>query len=242
MSGRTRTMRFSALRRFARALRHDVRGLAMTELALAAPLVLTIGGFGIEISNLALANMKVNQVALNLADNASRVGLTSTLAETRLRESDINDILIGARLQGASIGLTTNGRIVLSSLENVQQSYDTASVQRIHWQRCIGAITGYNSSYGTTTTTAGSTATLANAGTTVTGMGETGSQVTAPQGYGVMFVEVNYRYQGLFGSLFIAPRMIRYTASFVVRDKRDYSQIYNPSPAATASTCDLYTA
>ncbi len=34
--------------------------------------------------------------------------------------------------------LNPGGRIIVSSLENVQQSYDTQPVQRIHWQRCIG--------------------------------------------------------------------------------------------------------
>jgi hypothetical protein len=56
-------------------------------------------------------------------------------------------------------------------------------VQRIHWQRCLGkrSGTGYDSSYGTTTTTAGTTATLANAGTVSAGMGDAGLMVSAPQ-------------------------------------------------------------
>jgi Flp pilus assembly protein TadG len=236
--------RFFRLQRFLGALYRDRSGLALTEFALATPIVIAIGGYGIELSHLALTNLKVNQIALNLADNASRVGLTSTLTTTQLRETDVNDVLIGARLQGAGINLTTNGRVTISSLENVQQSYDTAAVQRIHWQRCIGKMstTGYTSSYGTTTVTAGQTATLANAGTAApTGMGDTGSLVSAPVGSGVMFIEINYKYQGLFGSLFIGNRIIHYTASFIVRDNRDYAQIY-PSSTVTGSTCDLFQA
>jgi hypothetical protein len=142
--------------------------------------------------------------------------------------------------------LTTNGRITLSSLENIQQSYDTATgpVQRIHWQRCLGTKSGagYDSSYGTTTTTAGTTATLADAGTTVaSGMGNAGAQVTAPVGSGVMFVEVNYLTKPLFGSFLVSPTRIHYIASFIVRDGRSYSQLYNPSPGATQMTCDKYT-
>lgn len=72
-------------------------------------------------------------------------------------------------------------------------------------------------------------------------MGDTGYLVNAPSGYGVMFVEVNYAYQGLFGTMYIPATRIHYLASYVVRDRRDYSQIYNPSPTATRSTCNLYT-
>ncbi len=248
--------RLRSLRRLATALRRDTRALALTEFALATPIVMAIGGYGIEFANLSLTSMKVNQIALNLADNASRVGLTSTLTTTQLRETDLNDVLIGARRQGASIGLTTNGRVTISSLENIQQSYpapftassDTAPVQRIHWQRCIGKMNtaDYTSHYGTTSpTTAGQTATPADAGTTQTsGMGESGSQVTAPVGTGVIFVEINYKYQTLFGSMFVSNKIIRFAASFVVRDKRDFSKIYNPAPVIATSnktTCDLFT-
>ncbi len=70
-------------------------------------------------------------------------------------------------------------------------------------------------------------------------MGKTGAKVIAPNGMGVMFVEINYTYQPLFGSLFVAPQTIGYSASFIVRDRRDYSRIW-PSPGTTKSTCDLY--
>jgi hypothetical protein len=161
----------------------------------------------------------------------------------QLREGDVNDVFQGTRLQSASLKLTTYGRVTLSSLENIQQSYDAASVQRIHWQRCIGlkSGTGYDSSYGTTSSTAGTDATVNNAGTAApNGMGDAGAQVNAPPNSGVMFVEINYDYQPFFGTLFVKPTKLHYIASFVVRDKRDFSQIFNPSPAATRSTCNTY--
>lgn len=226
-----------------RRLRRDRRGLALTEFALTAPLIITIGGYGIELSNLAITNMRVSQIALNLADHASRVGLTSTLTTTQLRETDINDVLSATQIDGAGIKLTTHGRITLSSLENIRQSYDTAAVQRIHWQRCVGLKSGagYDSTYGTTSTTAGSSAAATHAGTAqASGMGKTGFKVSAPEGSGIMFVEVNYAYQPLFGSLFVPTQTISYVASFIVRDKRDYSMIYNPAPAATRNTCTRY--
>jgi Flp pilus assembly protein TadG len=225
-------------------LARDCSAASLIEFGLALPVTFFMGAGGIEYANLARVHLLVSQITMNLADNASRVGLSSTLSATQLRETDVNDVFAGVRLQGAGIGLTTHGRVILSSLENVQQTYDSAAVERIHWQRCIGLKggSGYDSSYGTTSTAAGTTATLANAGTTVsTGMGDTGYKVTATTGGGVMFVEVNYTYQPLFGTMFIANKLLHYTASFVVRDSRDFSQIYNPSPAATVMTCDKYT-
>jgi len=228
-------------------LGRDRSGLALLEFAFAMPVMLMLGLYGVEIANLALVNLRVSQIALNLADNAGRVGTTSALNTQQLREVDVNDILQAVRYQGSGIKLTTNGRIILSSLENIQQSYDSAPVQRIHWQRCIGlkSGTGYDSGTGyvsgTTTTTAGTTATSANAGTAAaSGMGEAGAQVNAPAGSGVMFVEINYYYTPLSGTWLMSPARIHYVASFIVRDNRDFSMLFNPSPAAPRSTCDLH--
>ena len=163
---------------------------------------------------------------------------------TQLREADINDVLQGTRKESEIIKLTTNGRVTLSSLENVRQSYDSARVQRLHWQRCIGVMagTGYDSTYGTAPVNAGKTDTVADAGTTMTaGMGPTGRRVNAFQDSGVMFVEINYRYKPLFGSLFVKPQIIHYAQSYVVRDNRDFSRIYNdPTTPAPVSSCDKY--
>lgn len=244
------------LHTLSRRLRQDRRGLAMLEFALSAPLVIGLGCYGIEMSNLALVNMKVSQIALNLADNGSRVGAYSSLATQQLREVDINDILQAARYQGNGINLTTNGRITISSLENVAQSYDTANngapVQRIHWQRCIGAKsgTGFDGQFkANVATNAGSvvatSASDPNRGYDLPqpgGITDNGTApIQAPGGAGVIYVEINYRTTPMFGTWLSAPQNIHYIASFVVRDRRDYVQIYNPSPATTASTCNLYT-
>jgi Flp pilus assembly protein TadG len=225
-----------------RRLAPATSGVAMLEFALALPVVLVLGCYGVETANLAITNLRVSQLASNLADNGSRLGLmSSTGSVVQLRELDINNALQATRLQGSALDIGTNGRVIMSSLEYIQQSYDTAPVMRIHWQRCFGLKkgTGYDSSYGTTSATAGTDATKGNAGTTVTGMGD--PAVTAPSGSGLIFVEVNYDYQRLFGSTFMGPAKLRYVASFIVRDRRDFAQLYNPSPAATRSTCDKYT-
>lgn len=222
----------------ARRLRDDRSGAALLEFALGLPFLLLAGMWGIELTNLALMNQRISQIALELADNASRVGLYTGQATVQLREADINDVFQATRLHGASFNLTTNGRIILSSLENI------GGTQRIHWQRCMGRKSGadYDSHYGTTSITAGTDTTTANAGTTATdGIGPTGAKVNAPSGSGVMFVEVNYLYTPLLGNgWFSSPQRIHYVASFIVRDTRDFAQIYNPSPAATRMTCNLY--
>ena len=223
---------------FVRRLFADKSATALLEFALGMPLFLLAGLWGVELTNLAIVNQRLSQLALELADNASRVGLYSGQTTVQLREVDINDVLQATRQHGSAIDLTTNGRVILSSLEN------PSGTQRIHWQRCIGrkSGTGYDSSYGTTIVTAGTTTAAGDAGTVAaSGMGDAGAQVTAPLGSGVMFVEVNYLYTPLVGQGWFAnTQRLHYIASFLVRDNRDYAQIYNPAPAATRSTCNLY--
>lgn len=239
----------ATLRRLAR----DTAGLALMEFALSLPLVLMVGGYGIELSNYAICQLKISQYALALADNASRVGVVASNGVSQLRETDVNDVLQATKLEGDGLKLTTYGRITLSSLENVAQAYDSAATQRIHWQRCIGLKSGagYDSSYGTAQSTAGATAPsnyTASAddkyagSATSTGMGDSGFKITAPADSGVMFVEINYDYQALFGTLFVGPKKIHYIASFIVRDNRDYTQLANPTPTATPSKCNIYSA
>ncbi len=234
-------------------LRDDTSALALLEFGLSLPLVLAMGGYGVELSNVALVNLQISQYALTLADNASRVGVDSGLSTFQLNEYDINDVMDGARKVSAGLQMTTYGRVTLSSLENVKQPYQppgAVAVQRIHWQRCIGLKSGagYDSTYGTTSPSAGSDATLGNAGTlTPLGMGDPPSMVNAPLDSGVMFVEINYDYQPLFGTMFVGPTKIHYHASFIVRDRRDFSQIF-PAPSimppklAAAAKCNLYAA
>lgn len=217
-----------------RALRGDESGLALTEFAIGFPIILVLGLYGIDMANLALTHMRVSQIALNLADNASRVGSSSTLSTQQLREVDIEDVFQAAKTQGKGIAIETKGRVILSSLEK-----DKDGIQRIHWQRCFGSKTGaaFESHYGKATNSDGSTNAAANVGTTATnGMGRAGAKVNAPMANsGVMFVEVNYEHTPLFPGL-TSSSNIGYVASFIVRDPRDFSQLY-ASTGVTASTC-----
>ena len=122
-----------AKRHIMRALKSDTSGVAMIEFAYALPLLMVLGGFGIEMTNLATVNQSISQSALALADNMSRVGAQSALSTVQIRESDINDSFIGLIRQTGTLNLTSRGRVILSSLEQ-----NASGGQWIHWQRCIG--------------------------------------------------------------------------------------------------------
>lgn len=234
------TLAPAPLARFARRLRRDSGGAALIEFAFGLPLMLGVGCYGVETANVAIANLRISQIALNLADNASRVGDLQSDNSSQLREIDINDVLTATRLQGAPWELTKRGRVTLSSLE------EKGGKQYIHWQRCLGTMKGadYESSYGKAKPTDGVDSTAANQGTVVTGMGPTNARVTAPPGSGVMFVEINFRLQPVMSLAWLPDRvhLIQYSASFIVRDRRVFDQVYNPSPTATRYTCDKFTA
>jgi len=228
-----------------RRLARDRSGVALVEFAMGLPVLLLAACYGIETANYALANLRVSQLALELADNASRVGV-SQLTTQQLREVDIADVLQASRLDGARLNATKYGRVTLSSLEA-----DSSGVQRIHWQRCLGLKSGatytshYNPAAGAPSTTAGTQPGTAYQGVDAPGgMGPSDAKVIAPPSSGVMFVEINYQYQPLFGSWLLGNRVIHYPASFIVRDRRDFTQIFNPDPqVATADklTCDRFT-
>jgi len=209
-----------------RSLLRNRSGVAMTEFALGAPFLLTAGLWGAEEANYALVNMKVSQIAEHIADNGSRVGDTSTLQNRKIYESDINDVIYGAQVQGGKLNLYDHGRVIISSLE-VEQGSDN---QYIHWQRCRGT-KNYAPQYGSEGE---------NLGTT--GMGPAGEQVLAQTGDAVIFVEVSYTYQPLVSAQFLGSLDITSIASFTVRDNRDLSEIYqrdagSPDPV---QTCSVY--
>jgi hypothetical protein len=219
----------TSVRRFAKKLRRDQSGLALIEFAYTLPFLTVTGFYGLEMTNLALVNLRASQASLALADNISRVGATTALATVQVRESDVNDSLIGAIRQTAALDIGNSGRIILSSLEQ-----NASGGQWIHWQRCIGT-KHVVSLYGPEGTGATGTAFL--------GMGKPTSRVTASPNTAVMFVELTYDYKPIFGAMFVTNKVIRYEASFVARDQnRDLTQLFNPAPLATQHTCALYTA
>ena len=210
-----------------RALLRNRSGVAMVEFALGTPFLLTAGLWGAEEANYALVNMKISQLAEHLADNASRIGDTSTLQNRRIYESDINDVIVGAQVQsGRKINLYNNGRVIISSLE-----VNPNSNQYIHWQRCRG-LKAYNSAYGNEGQDLGAA-----------GMGPKNEEVRAEPGDAVIFVEINYTYQPLVSAKFLGSLDIYAIASFTVRDSRDLSQIYqrNQKLPDLVQTCNKFT-
>jgi hypothetical protein len=213
-----------SMARFLKRLRQSRSGVAMTEFALGAPLLLMAGLWGAETANFALVNMKIGQLAVHVADNASRVGDTSTLQDRKVYESDINDVFYGAQLQTGGLDLYNHGRVVISSL---QVNPDTDE-QVIRWQRCRG-VKPAHSAYGSEGDSVGA------------GMGPVGAEVFAQPDDAVIYVEVAYTYQPLVSLSLVTKRDILTVASFTVRDDRDISQLYqrdsgDPDPIQTCST------
>lgn len=208
-------------------LRARESGVAAMEFALTAPVVLAMFLAGAEVTNYAVTKMRVSQVALHVADNSSRIGTHSLLTSPQISEAQINDLLIGANLQAGNLDLAGRGRVIVSSLEPVANP-NTTSRFKIHWQRCYGA-KSYASSYGI------------QGETGLIGMGPSAQTVTAPDGGGVIFVEVAYDYQPLISARFVPSTVIKDIAAMTVRDDRDYdgnsgSGLYNKE-GVTASTC-----
>jgi Flp pilus assembly protein TadG len=218
--------RHSSVARKLEALRANASGTAALEFALGLPLLLGVGMWGSEVANLAMVNMQISQLAMQIADNGSRIGDTSMLEDLKIYESDINDLLHGAQIQAGNLDIAKNGRVTISSL---QVAPGTTDKQYILWQRCSGT-KNVPSRYGPAGTGLNST---------FTGMGPAGSEITASAGDAVIFVEIEYNYQPLISSKFAPSNAIRAVAAFNVRDDRDISQIYQRDPGNpdTVSSC-----
>lgn len=198
--------RFAVLREFA----HCQSGTALLEFALSAPIILLMALGGAEIAYMATTNMKVNQLAVAVADNASRLGQTDNSGVTpTISEEDVDSIMAGAIEEGEAIDFEQNGRIILSSLER-----DNATgKQYIHWQRCKGDLEK-DSKYGNDSNENGLN------GSTITGMGSSG-EIRARPNSAVMFVEVYYEYDGFMENAFSMGSQFHEEAAFVIRDDRN---------------------
>jgi Flp pilus assembly protein TadG len=198
------------LKHFARRLAADLSGIAMTEFAMSLPVLTALSITGVETAHYVTANMRVSQIALSVSDNAGRI-------RDSIDETDVDAIMIGARIAGQSIDFGQNGRVILSMVESNGLTGANAG-QKMTWQRCFGA-KNIASSYGEQ----GDGATNASH---ADGFGPADNRIVAPAGDGLMFVEVVYDYQPLFlvDSDLIAGlsnQTIRYTAAFPVRERDD---------------------
>ena len=118
---------------FAARLRGCESGLAFVEFAMSLPVLVTLGLVGLETANLAMAHLRVSNIAMLTADNAARV-------RDSIDEANVIELLTGAKMTGDSIRFRQNGRIILSSVEpNTAGAGGTSTGQWIRWQRCDGA-------------------------------------------------------------------------------------------------------
>ena len=204
-----------------RALRCQ-SGVALTEFALSLPILLVLASSGLELINYALTVKRVGELAALVADNASRMGAQSAINNKPVSEAEINDVFIGADLQGSGLNLSQNGKIILSSLQQ-----NSSGGQMIKWQRCFGG-NAYHSAYGPEGT--GST------GNSFPGMGAAGQEIQAASGTAVMVVEINYTYKRLVPIISLPITNITDFSAFNVRDSRDLGDPKN-TENVTRSVC-----
>lgn len=188
----------------------DAAAISTTEFAMVLPVFMTLGMYGTEVSWMTIAEMQASQVAISLADNASRLGQTDNSGVTpTISDEAVQNILTGALLEGQTMNMEREGRVILSSLE----THPTNGKQYIHWQECQGELKK-SSKHGKPDATG---TTLAAA----SGLNIGGAKITAPAGTSVMVAEVWYEYHGLFGTLFVRPFTIYQEATIMVRDDRN---------------------
>lgn len=204
----------------------DTSGLALLEFAFTAPVMLFIGMAGMETANLAIAHLQVSQIAMLVADNASRV-------RESIDEADVREIFTGADLTGDAIDFSPNARIILSNLElNAETGSDSG--QWIRWQRCYGGNTSYASSYGAEGDGQYDSSLAA-------GIGPVGNKIAASSSTAINFAEVIYDYEPLISDRFFGNTVIRYESAFVAREREDHAMKNASSiPSNELWKCDVY--
>ena len=239
------TRPYISIRRLLKALGRDRSGLALIEFAYTLPIMLVLITGGAELANYSVTTMRLSALALQVADNASRIGEGDPLSLKKISEAQINDLLLGALAQGGKMNLNgtyaekqadgtsvvkNKARIIISSLEPDPDTTNHPGKDYIHWQRCYGQATEYTPQYGVALDD------------DLAGMGPAGRQAYAPEGTAVIFVEVYFRYEPLFPVLqsnrfgVMSYRDMKAIAAMIVRDDRDLSTLYN-TEGVSPSTC-----
>ena len=222
-----------------RRLRDCESGLALTEFAFALPILLTLGLVGMEVAWLTLAHLKVSNIAMMTADNASRV-------RDSIDEGNVTELFLGATLAGQSMNFAARGRVILYSIEPNAAN----NRQWIRWQRCTGS-KAVNPTYGRPKTAAGanitngteiyntdrvtpSTNPSSEVNATNTAYGPAGNQIAAGSGTAVNMAEVYYDYQPLIAGNLLGNITIHRVAAFNVRQRTNQS-ITNGAQVTPAS-------
>lgn len=237
-------LRYRGRKALLRDLRDCRSGLALTEFAMSLPILLALALYGFETANLAIANLRVSNIATLTADNAARV-------RDSIDEANVIELMTGAKMTGNTINFGANGRIILSSFERSNNNR-----QWIRWQRCDGAL-NVQSNYGRPKTAGGAdivngTENLAadrvapsNAPSspnqaTLTAVGPAGRQIEASPGTAVMVVEVVYNYQPIVSERLFGPIQLRYESAYNVRQRND--QALRNAGRTTPRSCNSFQA
>ncbi len=213
-----------------RRLGRDSRGLALLEFAFLLPIFVVLCVGGAELANYITTKMRLSQIALQVADNAARMGTGSPLAAKTISETDINDLFAGAQLESGKLDVRTNGRIIVSSLENNAATTGPSNVYKIGWQRCYGTKTAHASGFGVT-------------GATMAYMGSAARRTIVLPDNATMFVEVYYIYKPIIKSAWLPTAIagengaLVETASMAVRDRRNLTTAPNNTAGATIASC-----
>ena len=211
--------------RFAARLRGCESGLAFVEFALSLPVLTTLVMVGLETANLAMAHLRISNIAMLASDNASRV-------RDSIDESDVIQLLTGAKMSADNINFRNHGRIILSSVEpNTAGTNGASTGQWIRWQRCDGAKVVV-SNYGPEGTGQNNASLQA--------VGPAGNQISASSGTAIMLVEVVYDYQPLVSNAIFGARTIRYESAFNVRQRTN--QAITNVNSVTPKSCTTYAA
>lgn len=210
---------------FVRRLGACEGGLAFIEFAMALPVLVTLALVGLETANLAMAHLRVSNIAMLTADNAARV-------RDSIDEANVIELLAGAKMTGDSIQFRQNGRIILSSVEPNHAGFNGATTgQWIRWQRCDGA-RNVQSNYGPQDTGQNDASLQA--------VGPANNRITAGDGTAIMLVEVVYNYQPLVSDTIFGTRIIRYESAFNVRQRTN--QALNNIGNVTPKSCTTFAA
>lgn len=216
-------------------LRGSHSGVSMIEFAIALPVLLLLGLGGLETVHFVQANLVVTQMTMTVADNAGRV-------RTSIDETDINQLMVGAKKVGEPIDFAANGRIILSDLEqrtNVTGGATTITTdnpngfrQWIRWQRCAGAMRvapcygGPIDANGAAVTDLDSTVNVDHGAvetkSLITGMGPGSNLISASSGTAVMVAELIYVYQPITPIPLYNGRIIRRLQAFNVRQRNNF--------------------
>ena len=234
---------------FLNSIRKDSSGLALVEFSLSLPFFMGLSVGGFETAYYSYVQMRLNQITINTADAAARMGDGAIQDDKTIDEQQINDVFAGTIREGESIllggeheyidpgtgdvDLRGNALIILSSVEPHPGFNPSIPKYRIRWQRCVGQADFFTPQYGKITNSQN-----------VDGVGPAGRQVSPPDGGAIMFVETQYYFKPLIinGFTQLGEKAITKTAAMVVRDTRDYlggNEGVYPKAGSTASTCDF---